>query len=131
MAKNVSLVVSSLVLLSLGLALAGGTQKPSRPCDDALTTVEMLECSKQRYETADRQLNQVYKELKLKLSKSRQTKLKLAQRAWITFRDATAEFEASEVTGGSMYPLVYLVMQAEMTENRVGELRQILMRLGF
>ncbi len=129
MVKSISLVVSSLVLLSLSLAAAEEKQQTRESCDDAATTVAMLECLKQRHETADRELNQVYGQLRLKLSKSRQAKLKKAQRAWITFRDTTAEFEASEAAGGSLYPVVYRLTQAEMTENRVGELRQILKRM--
>ncbi len=131
MARIISLVLSSLLFLLLNLALAGEKQKQSEPCKDEVTTLGMRECSKQRYETADRELNQVYEQLRHKLNKTRQAKLKKAQRAWIAFRDTTAEFEASEAEGGSMYPLVYQVTQAEMTEKRVGELKQILKRMEF
>ena len=131
MVKSISLVGSCLLLLSLNLALAEEKQESSESCDEAVTTVAMLECLKQRHETADQELNQVYKRLRMKLSKSRQVKLKKAQRAWIAFRDTTAEFAASEAAGGSLYPVVYRMTEAKMTENRVRELRQILKRMEY
>jgi uncharacterized protein YecT (DUF1311 family) len=64
-------------------------------CKNPQTTVEMRRCADQSYEKADQQLNQVYRQLKPKLSPSRQKKLVEAQLAWIEFRDKNCTFEAS------------------------------------
>ena len=81
-------------------------------CPKATTTVEMVACLRQRYEEADKALNQVYRQLMAKLEPARQEKFRAAQRAWVRFRDASAEFEASEAEGGSMYPLVNMATHA-------------------
>lgn len=53
-----------------------------------------------------------------------------AQRSWIVYRDKSAEFEASEVEGGTMHPLLYLSALVAMTEKRLTELKAILQH-GF
>jgi len=104
-------------------------QESKDPCGDAMTTVEMQECLGQKYQKWDTELNLVYKKIRSKLSAARKTKLKEAQLAWIVFRDKSAEFEASEEEGGSMYSLVHLSVMASLTEQRVENLREILMRM--
>ena len=95
-------------------------------CAEATTTAEMRLCLNEQYKSADEQLNRAYRQAMGQLSEARQAKLKEAQRAWIPFRDKTAEFEASEVEGGTMYPLVYLSALISMTEKRTSELEAIL-----
>ena len=104
-------------------------QEKDDPCAEAMTTMEMRECADDRYQKADAELNEVYKQLMVKLEEARQAKLKEAQRAWIAFRDKSAEFEASEAEGGSMYPVILVSVSADMTEARVNELRETLKRL--
>ncbi len=117
------------VLAFLPHDLALGQERHAQdPCDEATTTIEMLDCLQQRYQKADVELNRVYKQLMSRLTEKRQAKLKEAQRAWIVFRDKSAEFEASAEEGGSLAPLVRLMVKTEKTESRVDELRQILQR---
>ncbi len=109
------------------LAISVGEARPANdPCAEAMTTVEMRECLNKRYNKVDGELNHVYQQVMSQLSKTRQTKLRETQRLWILFRDKSAEFEASEVEGGTIYPLVYLLSLASMTEKRVDELKAIL-----
>ena len=83
------------------------------------------------FDTADRSLNQVYKQLVAKLDKESQEKLKEAQKAWVAFRDAQAEFEKDrEARGGSMAPLIYNGRRAALTKARVKELQQLLKEEG-
>ncbi|MFQ5604436.1 MAG: lysozyme inhibitor LprI family protein [bacterium] len=120
------------IFIFLATALeVGFAQEPpsSDPCAEATTTLEMQECLQVRYEKADADLNLVYKLLKSKLSERRQIKLQAVQRAWIFFRDKSAEFEASEEEDGSMYPLIYQLTLAEMTEKRVEKLKQLIQRI--
>jgi uncharacterized protein YecT (DUF1311 family) len=99
------------------------------PCENAMTTVEMQQCLDQQYLKLDAELNRVYKKIRSKLSAARKTRLKEAQLAWIAFRDKSAEFKASEEEGGSMYSLVYVSVMASLTEQRVGNLKDILKRM--
>ena len=117
-----------IVLLLTSVSLAQ-EQESKNPCEDAMTTVEMQECLERQYQKWDTELNLVYKKIRSKLSVARKTKLKEAQLAWIVFRDKSAEFEASEEEGGSMYSLVYVSVMASLTEQRVENLREILMRM--
>ena len=128
MGKRILSLAPGVVFLLL--AVCEGHERPlDALCAEATTTVEMQACLRQRYEEADKALNGVYKQLMAKLEPARQEKLRAAQRAWILFRDASAEFEASEAEGGSMYPLVYMATQVVKTEHRVDELNGILKRL--
>ncbi len=119
------------LLISLLITSVSSAQEPESkdPCEDAMTTVEMQECLGQQYQQWDAELNLVYKKIRSKLSVVRKTKLKEAQLAWIVFRDKSAEFEASEEEGGSMYSLVHLSLMASLTEQRVENLREILKRM--
>ena len=118
------LVICIAVFATLTVS-AGEERADSKPCAEAVTTAEMQQCLSEQYESADRQLNSAYRKAMELLSEARQAKLKEAQRAWILFRDKTAEFEASEVEGGTMYPLVYLSALISMTEERSSELEAI------
>ena len=52
---------------------------------------------------------------------------KTAQRLWVQFRDAQADFEADqEARGGSMRPLSYYGCCTRLTRARTAEFRQML-----
>ena len=54
-------------------------------------------------------------------------KFKLAQRAWVQFRDAQADFEADkEARGGSMALLIYNGTRKTLTDARIKELQRVL-----
>ncbi len=80
------------------------------------------------FKTADAELNKVYQAI-LKAYKDRPEftqKLKIAQRAWIKFRDAHAEsvFPAKDKLGeyGSVYRVCYAQIMASLTEQRTRQL---------
>ena len=124
------LYVIGLILFCLQVANCFGQESTaSDPCADAETTVEMQACFKTQYEAADAELNDSYKQLMSKLGQDRKTKFREAQRMWIQFRDASAAFEASEEEGGSMYSLLFVSAQTEMTRKRQAYLKDLLERL--
>lgn len=111
----------------VSLAVSLGAERPANdPCAEAMTTVEMRECLNKRYKQVDDALNHLYQQLLSQLSKTRQTKLREAQQAWMLFRDKSAAFVASETEGGTMQPLVSLSVLVSMTERRVVELKDLL-----
>jgi len=78
------------------------------------------------FEQADGRLNKVYgKLLSFPLDAADQKKLRRAQRAWIAFRDAEAEYESKGAEGGSMSTLVYYSTAARLTEQRIKDLEAI------
>lgn len=79
------------------------------------------------FEAADATLNKVYKQFIDKLDDEGKEKLKIAQRAWVQFRDAQSDFEAdSEARGGSMAPLIYNGARKRLTDARIKELKAAL-----
>ncbi len=97
---------------------------------------ELNQCALDDYEAADKKLNHTWKAL---LQKSGDDggyvkKLRVAQRAWIAFRDAevaamfACEEEDMRVCWGSMYPLFYHGAMTELTEQRTSQLQRYLDR---
>jgi uncharacterized protein YecT (DUF1311 family) len=95
-------------------------------CQNATTTVEMKECASADLQKADKALNATYKKLMAKLDEIAKEKLKKAQKAWIVYRDANAEFSADEMRSGTGEGLLYMSTVTQMTEQREKELAQYL-----
>ena len=93
---------------------------------DVLTQAEMNEKSQELYETWDEMLNILWEELKHEMPEDEFAKLLEKQRAWIADKEAAVEEAGKEVEGGSMYPLVVNMKAAEITEERVYELYEML-----
>lgn len=91
----------------------------------ALTQAELNEAAGQHYAAADFMLNQAYSQLMAALNSERKGRLKKAQRAWITFRDAHADLVASAYSGGSIQPLIRTQALIELTEHRTAELTKM------
>ena len=118
------LVISGVLTTALAAEPA-----PDDLCADAMTQAAMRACLNARYQEVDVTLNQVYKQLMAQLSSTQKTKFKQAQRAWITFRDASAAFAASTAEGGSLAPTLSLAELVSMTEARVVAMQEILRAL--
>jgi uncharacterized protein YecT (DUF1311 family) len=76
------------------------------------------------FKRADAELNKTYEAVLKKLPdhESKQ-KLKESQRAWLAFRDAEAAFAADEAHGGTMAPTLRYETMAELTEQRIKQLK--------
>ena len=70
----------------------------------------------------DNMLNEIYSLLKTQLTESEMDELKNKQLSWIEYRDKTAENEASENIGGTLYSVVYNGSLAKLTKERCYEL---------
>jgi uncharacterized protein YecT (DUF1311 family) len=108
-------------LLGAGSAFGQGTKKP--PCSDANTQAEMNICAGKEYKAADANLNRVYQQLVAMLEPEEKGQLKVAQTAWIKYRDANCEFVADQYRGGSIRPTIYGLCLADVTQNRTAELK--------
>lgn len=92
------------------------------------STVEMKQAEGEAWQLWDDALNEIYGVLKTQLSTSEMDALRTKQRAWITYRDNTAESESSEFKGGTMESLVYVSTRASLTKERCYELVNIYMK---
>ena len=91
------------------------------------TQAEMNQQAAADFEKADAQLNKVYKQVQAGLDAEGLAKLKVAQRAWLAFRDAEADFQAdAEARGGTMAPCIYNGVRQQLTETRIADLKALL-----
>ena len=93
------------------------------------TQAELNREAAARFERTDAQLNDVYKRVLASaaaVDDERKQKLIKAQRAWVVFRDAEAEFEADEFGGGTAYSMEYNGVRTNLTEERVKALWELL-----
>jgi uncharacterized protein YecT (DUF1311 family) len=103
-------------------------KKDADPCPEARTQADLNVCADSKYTKADAELNRVYQEL-MRASGGRDQKLKSAQLAWLKFRDAQCDYEASFNEGGSMQPMTYSFCLADVTKARTKQLRESLKEL--
>lgn len=97
-------------------------------CDNAATQSAMNACYGNALKTADKTLNDTYRQVSDRLASDPDTKKQLvtAQRAWIAFRDAECAFSASGAEGGSIYPMIKSICLADMTTERTSQLAALL-----
>lgn len=95
-------------------------------CKPDGNTLEMRKCADDQYAIADKKLNQTYQQLISQLSPQRKQRLIEAQRAWISFRDKTCQFESSQMLGGSAEPLLRTTCLTRVTQQRVQDLQNYL-----
>ena|ERR1019366_3125590 len=93
-------------------------------CENAVTTAAMRNCEASRYATAQQELDSAYRHLMKHLDGEQKQKLRITQRAWLRFRGANANFQASLVRGGTLAPLVRIGSLTEMTKARTEELKK-------
>lgn len=103
------------------LAAIEETFKSCTEADD--TNTGMKQCAASARDEADALLNTTYKDFVSSLQESGDTetlsRLKAAQRAWITFRDAQCSLEAAQMLGGSGEGLLEISCLYEQTAARV------------
>lgn len=94
-------------------------------CGQLETQQAMNQCAADNYKVADKELNEVYQQVRQGLEDEFAKKqLTDAEGRWITFRDAQCAFESSYLEGGSMAPLIQSSCLEQITDNRTAELKQ-------
>jgi uncharacterized protein YecT (DUF1311 family) len=99
------------------------------PCfDKATTQSDLTTCATEGLKKADAELNLVYRQLLKKYAarKNLITKLKLAEEAWVKFRDAHIESLYSESDEGSVYPMCKAMELTRLTVERTKALKNML-----
>lgn len=88
------------------------------------TQGEMNETAMKDFKKADKELNQLYKELFKMLYEKEKAVLIIAQKNWIKFKDSHCDFEVMEYEGGSIQPLIRYNCLETQTKNRIKDLKQ-------
>ncbi len=128
MPKTFALTIALVFFAILGSAqktkegAEGALQKG--PCDAAATQLELNQCYGEQFRKADAHLNNIYANLlKQMQSEVAIQKLKVAEKAWIQYRDLHCEAAKYEYEGGSMSPMVWAQCMATTAEHRIEELK--------
>jgi uncharacterized protein YecT (DUF1311 family) len=106
-------------------ALAGASQTPPPDCQNANTQTEMNQCAAEAFRRADRELNDTYSAIIKKLHAAPLSKLRVAQRAWIQYRDANCDAATALYEGGSIAPMTHSLCLERITKSRTRELHAI------
>ena len=93
-------------------------------CQSPETQTDMNICAGLDAQKADQQLNQVYKQLKARITDPQSIKeLINAETAWIKFRDNDCKFAAGLNRGGSIAPMMYSLCVEKLTKQRTEQLK--------
>ncbi|WP_319531829.1 lysozyme inhibitor LprI family protein [uncultured Cohaesibacter sp.] len=111
--------ICALAVMALFQSPAAHATDPQINCKAPSDTASMLHCAAVALETADTELNAIYKRLISLKDEQGQEILRKAERAWIEFRDADCSLAADLFRGGSLEPVVFLDCRAAMTAERV------------
>jgi uncharacterized protein YecT (DUF1311 family) len=115
------------IVFALGGAFEATAQEVD--CNNQVTQMDMNDCAAQAFEAADAELNRAYgvavdyaRQLDAETKGGIEEQLRVAQRAWITYRDAACASEASQFEGGSIMPLIYSGCLERVTLARTNDL---------
>jgi uncharacterized protein YecT (DUF1311 family) len=99
-------------------------------CTNVVTQQDMNTCAYDDWQYADGELNDAYaaaitlaQEMAEYSDTDVEEALRVAQRAWVTYRDAACLVESLSAEGGSMQPMLEYGCMARLTEERAEDLR--------
>jgi uncharacterized protein YecT (DUF1311 family) len=107
------------------IASAQHMNSASAPCRNVVVTVAMENCFDKAYKAADGELNERYSQISKVLQPDELRQLKVAQRLWIQFRDATCTAESNLYNGGTASAPAYSACLEELTRLRTADLKTI------
>lgn len=127
-------MLQAVIFVLIALAPIASWAGDEIQCNPGGNQLELNACARDDFAKADGELNQAYQSLIKKDADDKLfiSKLRLAQRAWLAFRDADLEarFACAEddvrICWGSIYPMLFLYRKAELTRERTMHLQQIL-----
>ena len=105
------------------IASAQHMNSAGAPCRNVAVTIAMENCFDKAYKAADSGLNQTYSQISKVLQTDDLERLKVAQRLWIQFRDATCTAESNLYNGGTASAPAYSACLEELTRQRTADLK--------
>jgi uncharacterized protein YecT (DUF1311 family) len=92
-------------------------------CDTAKTTKDIIDCEDLQLKTATHTLTDVHKQLNRVLTMKQRKALEKAHVAWLSYREQHCNSAALLYEGGTMETVISVTCFAEMTRERVKQLR--------
>ena len=98
-------------------------------CDEALTQLEMSQCTVSESAHTEKQLKKIYHQLETQNSGDVEqlNLLKQTQSLWLKYRETSCQFASSQYEGGSIQPLIYSSCITGLTKERVKNLETYLL----
>jgi uncharacterized protein YecT (DUF1311 family) len=116
-------LTTMMALLSAGSWAAPKVVKAPKP---APTELQMNTDALADFKRTDKALTVVFTHVTQKLPPATSRKLKAAEKAWLIWRDAEAQYSASlEAEGGTLYPTAYNDARTDLTRQRIQHLKKI------
>ena len=94
-------------------------------CASASTQAALNECAHESFLAASAAMSPQLQQIESALTPSRQTAWRNVQKAWLTFRTQSCQFESGAVRGGSAGPMVQWQCAARMTRERTAALARL------
>ncbi|ESY70196.1 MULTISPECIES: lysozyme inhibitor LprI family protein [Mesorhizobium] len=112
------------IFLSACLVLLAGTSiVRAQECDRSDDSQQMMNiCAGEDYQAADARLNAAYQDLISSDDADGKRLLQVAQRAWITFRDAECAHSTAASAGGSIHAMAVSQCLTRLTDDRTRQL---------
>ena len=95
------------------------------PCASASTQTALNACAYESFLAASAEMGPQLKQIESALTPSRRTAWRNVQKAWLTFRTQSCQFESNAVEGGSAGPMVQWQCAARMTRERTAALARL------
>ncbi len=112
MKHTIMLAISCLSLCSSALA-------QERDCSRFSTQTDLSQCAYWNHQKIEAELTVVYRQVMSALSEEEKVLLRASQRAWITYKDKTCEFDGAGRRGGSMQGMVISMCLTAIIRERV------------
>ena len=92
--------------------------------DKAQDQAALNKCADAAFKKSDEKLNELYRQIEIRLRDDADTKKLLvqAQRDWVRFRDAECDFRTAQAAGGSMMPMLVAQCMNHLTQSRIQDL---------
>lgn len=106
--------------LVIGFSLYSNAWANTNHCPNAITQLEMTQCTTASYKIKEQQLDEAYLNLyhRLNNQKLAQQQLLAAQNAWLVFRKEDCEIIAKIYEGGSLRQMAVQLCLSQRTQER-------------
>ena len=95
------------------------------PCASASTQAALNACAYESFLAASAEMDSQLRQIESALTPPKRTAWRNVQKAWITFRTQSCQFESSAVQGGSARPMVQWQCAVRMTRERTATLARL------
>lgn len=119
----------SMIALAVLMSFSSFAHAATQECDGS--TYDMRLCIDAQLQKADKELNETYKRAQAAVKQYDDSgeiskRLVTAEKAWMTFRDASCDLEGAQMLGGSGETVILLGCHLDKTQQRTKELNKII-----